>query len=421
MKRIKILIFFVLFVYTSAGANDFGSIIDNYEKGYYLRAAYLLEKIRDKDAKIYFFLGQTYFKLNKPEKARKNFLAAYYLSPASKWGKAAYENYRYFIKKSLFFSLDLSMAYDSNVSFLPDIWGEKPGAFYADIYLSSEWFPADFASIKYSYSRYQYFSGIISNDSHYVAVGFYPGAASIKALSRYSAMGGTPFYFRYGGMFKTDFVEGRGEVKEYINAEYNYLDGFEASVKLKAGPPFLEISYEYTFSEAHDRKDKFTYQKATGTIYGGEYDFSEVESSKEYYLSYSYQEHRAALENRMMLSGDAAINMEGYYALKVFAGENKWFRDYWLEDTSASTWYYWDDRQGAWAESPEPAPGEPQYKSRIDNQVGGKLSLDFLAEKNTKIRVFLEYTLNISNMNDVATFNYNWSRFLGGCGVSYSF
>ena len=115
------------------------------------------------------------------------------------------------------------------------------------------------------------------------------------------------------------------------------------------------------------------------------------------------------------------MNLSGAYLLKTFLDENIWYRDYWIEDTSSGKWYYWSDKEGDWVESSPSAPGEKQSVLRKDNRIKAKLSLNYGLNENTTLRIFYRYTLNNSTMDDIANFNYNWSKGEFGGGLSYGF
>lgn len=422
MRLLMTIIFFLAgSMQLFGGEADIDDVIAVYNKGEYIKAAYVLEGFSEKDAKIYFFLGQSYYKGGDIEKARENFLAAYYLEPDSKWGRAAYKNYKHIFKKALYFAVDLGLMYDSNISYLPDIEYAGSSAFLADAYISAVLYPSEFISMKYSYSRNQYFSGLSSNDSHFLGADIFMGPVEAEAMASYSLVGGLPFYFMYGGGAETEFLEAGIRIKKYINPEYDYLDGYKGTAKLKVDLFGVGLSYEYGYNEARDLQKNFTYLQHSGSVYDSDYDFAEIESDREYFLSQSYQSHEISVKKDIPVNGSVVLSLEGNYAFELYSDENKWYRDYWLKDVIQSKWYYWSDEHNDWIESAEAAPGEIKTALRKDNRAGAAAVLNYIVDKNTQMRFFLEYTINISTMDDVASFNYNWSKIQAGAALTYNF
>ena len=175
-KNIAFSLIIIVMLSIYAYSNDIEYIIEQYKNGNYEQAAELLESIKNKDARIYYYIGLSYFKAGDKKLAKKYFLSAYYIAPKSHWGKAAYKNYIYLAKDKLHFLLISGLSYDSNASNLPDEGSEGTGETFVDSYFKSSYNFLSFGSVFYSYSRKQYFSDdISSDDNHNLGLELYKG------------------------------------------------------------------------------------------------------------------------------------------------------------------------------------------------------------------------------------------------------
>lgn len=174
---------------------EFDRIITEYRNGNFKKAVRLIERIKDKNARVYYYLGLAYFKAGIKEKAKKNFLIAYYISPKSRWGKAAYKNYVSIARKPFNFLILAGLNYDSNISYYPDPdTYTDAGGVLGDIYFRAGWNFVSFSSIYYAYSRDQYFTDTPSNDSHTFKLKFFKGRNELYLDSSYSMVGSNPYY-----------------------------------------------------------------------------------------------------------------------------------------------------------------------------------------------------------------------------------
>ncbi len=395
-------------------------IIVQYKNGNYRQALQSFYTLEEKDARIYYFMGLTYYKAGRKEDARRSFLSTYYLSPDSRWGRAAYKNYRYLTGKKFYFNVLAGLSYDSNVSHLPDIQENSPSALILDASFSAKTNLTGYSSLGYIYSRNQYLSGISPSDSHSLSLKIFKGPAELSGGASYAIVAGDPFYLNTRGELKLWFLRFRAVNRDYLNGEYDYLQGYELSAGVNKNIHGMELGYSYTCNEADDLKKKFKYWQHTGTPEDGEYDFEEIESDKDYALSYTYDAHRITLSRRFYIDGKNSLKAYGAYEMRTYTGDNYWYRDYWIEGSDGA--YYWDDKESEWVESDEPAPGIRQEESqRKESRITTGFTLTNKIDRNTSLDLFLEYTLNRSNIEDIASFNYNWSKAVLGARINYGF
>ncbi|MFW6134687.1 MAG: hypothetical protein ACOC5R_03845 [Elusimicrobiota bacterium] len=420
-KIIFVFLLLVFSIFPYAQAEIINKVIMNYRAENYMQAVELLERIENKNAKIYYYLGLSYFKAGYKDKARKCFLTAYYLSPESKWGKAGYKNFAHLNKKIFHFNAFANLSYDSNVSYSPDIEQAGYSSALLNVNLSGKLNFARFASANYSYLRNFYLSDIENNDTHSLSMDLFKDKAEFSVGSSYSTMGGSPFYYTWEGNIRFGIFSAGIKRKEYINQSYDYLDGYEISGSLYGRVSQVGLGCEFEYNQAEDLNKDFIYWKHTGTVDDEEYDFEKVESSEEYFLSNSYYSGKIFLNRRFIADEKTTFNISASYMIKDFMDKNYWYRDYWIYDSSLNEWYFWSDKQEKWIESDEPAPGEKQSIMRKDNRIKARVSMNYNLDKNTMLNIFYEYSVNSSSMDDVASYNYNWSKGVLGVGVNYGF
>ena len=400
---------------------EFDRIITEFRNGNFKMAAQLLEGIKEKDARVYYYLGLAYFKAGVEEEAKKNFLLAYYSDPKSRWGKAAYKNYVYIVRKPFNFLILAGLNYDSNISHHPDpdtFTGE--GGMLGDIYFRSGWNFASFSSIYYAYSRDQHFTDTPSNDAHTLRLKFFRGRNELSLDSSYSMVGGVPYYQANRLGVKGGFFALSGRIKDYNNT-YDHLDGYDISGSLFKKLSGITLSYRYTINEAKDREDDFSYHKSTGTP--GQrrpYVFREVKTSTKYFLSSSYNSHEIKASMPFIVGDNTTIDVSFGYQLRSYSPENYYYRSLWLNDIAARKWYYWDGEKGRWVESGAPL-GKKTVKSREDHRINIKASMRYKIDRNLAMDGFIQYINNRSNMGAGDISNYNWNKVILGLGMRYNF
>ncbi|MGM0441362.1 MAG: tetratricopeptide repeat protein [Elusimicrobiota bacterium] len=420
MKKIFITAWILLIPFTVFGQEkNLESIITAYKNGNYYEAVKLLRDVEQKNARIYYYMGLTNYKLGREERAKKNFLAAYYISPASRWGKAAYKNYRYMTKKLFHYDIIPTISYDSNVNYTPDVIESTTGAALLELYLTGKLNLTRYLNFRYSYSRNQYFKDIDNSDSHTVNMKLFKGPAELTLNSSYSNVGGSPFYIIYGAKAGLKNIELGGRKKEYLDEASSYLDGYSLTGKVSVDISKVRLSYGYEYNQARDLKEEFSYYKHTGSIDDREYDFKEQESDKEYFLSYTHRSHSLRVQRGFVVDDKATVRFSGEYEFKDYIGKNRWYRNYWIENSTDS--YYWSDSEEKWIESSVRAPGEEQSKNREDHRIKGKISYNYDIDRDMTLTVTGEYAINRSNMDDIASFNYNWTKRKLGASLNYDF
>lgn len=420
-KKIPLLIFCL----AAAGlvrANEtvYKEVIENFRAGNYMKATTLLESIKPKDAGVYYYLGLAYFRRGDRRKAASNFLAAYYVSADSKWGRAALENYRHLTRKLFSFDTRAFLAYDGNVSYSPDIKGVGESSLLLDLYASGAYHPADFAALRYAYSGWHYLSGLPSMDGHSASAEFYGGFWRAGVSASHFTSGGSAFYGASGVSAQAGFLGAGVSQKKYYDALYDYLDGREIYGRLGYNISGVDLSYTYADNSARNLERDFTYRKHTGSIEDEEYKFNEVKTSEKYSVSHTYDSHTLSAGKSFAASDEVTIRVSGSYSIKNFRGANEWYREHWIEDTSTAKWYYWAGSY--WQESSSAAPGAKQtVAARRDGVLSARISASQSIGKGTLFTVFYEHTANSSNINDGGGLNYNWSKGVFGAGVTYGF
>ncbi len=422
MRRLLFIVCLLVMPFTVFGQEEtFDEVVRAYKSGNYREAVKLLEALEQKDDKIHYYLGLSYYKLGMEERAKRNFLAAYYIAYDSQWGQAAVKNYRHLSKKIFHFNIVPSFSYDSNVNYTPETEEKTAGAALLNLYMSGKFNITSFSNFRYSYGRNQYLKDIDSSDSHSLNLNFSGMAAELNLITRYSSVGGRPFYWIYGADagFKNLKLEARK--KEYLDQDSSYLEGYRLSGKLSTDIFGIRLSYGYDYNRAEDLEEEFVYWKHTGSIEDSEYDFEKIEDSGiDYFLSYTHQSHSLSAGKVFSIDDDTTVRLSGEYMRRNYRGENTWYRNYWVEDTSEGKNYYWDD---GWVESDsgEEIPGKKQTQTRKDNRVTGRISYNHNLERDLTLGVDLEYTLNSSNMDDIASYNYNWTKGKLGVNLNYGF
>ncbi len=416
MKKIiasSLIIIVMLSIYSYS--NDIEYIIKQYKNGNYEQTAKLLESIKNKDARIYYYTGISYFKAGNEKKAKKYFLFAYYIAPKSRWGKAAYKNYVYLAKDMLHFLLTSGFGYDSNAFNSPDESSQGTGEPFADLYLKSSYNILPFGSLSYSYSRNQYFSDdISSNDNHRLGLELYKGNNELYVGSSYSARKGNPLnitetisYRKKLFGFKTGF---RAVNRTYYD-KYEYLTGFMLSGSILKKLGNTDIEYSYSITDANAKK-VFAYV-ATGTT--KDYTFSKEKSVK-YFLSSSYNQHLIRIGNRFKLNKKISLKVSSSYRYKIYTDKNHWYKKYWLATDDVIT-HYRDSENTKWKKS----PFEKSKKSRKDSRLALKIYIIYRISHNTDIKIAYLYEQNISNMVAGDIYDYNWSKSIPTITLYYNF
>ncbi|MFC2060959.1 hypothetical protein ACFLUV_00435 [Elusimicrobiota bacterium] len=404
-----------------AYSDDIDMIIGQYKNGNYEQAAELLESIKNKDARIYYYMGLSYFKAGNKKMAKKYFLSAYYIAPKSRWGKAAYKNYVYLAKDKLHFLLISGLSYDSNASNLPDEGSEGTGETYADLYFKSSYNILSLGSVSYSYSRNQYFSDdISSDDNHNLGLGLYKDNNELYVGTSYSTLEGIPLNITENISYRRGLLGFKAVNKTYYD-EYDHLTGFELSGNLRKKLGNTNIEYSYLIADAKDINEYFTYQVAEGTSEDIEYVFSEVATVFKYFLSSSYNSHLVRIGNRFKLNNKTTVRISSSYRIKTYTDTNYWYNKYWLNDTGAGIWYYYDPENEEWIESPVMPPGERLEKLRKDSKLDLKICIIHRLSHNADIEIAYLYEQNTSNMNAGDIYDYNWNKGIPAIKIYYSF
>jgi len=404
-------------VYSSENSN----FIELYKSGKYAQAAEVLEKLKNKDSKIYCYLGQAYFKAGNKAKAKKYFLTAYYLAPKSSWGKAAYKNYICLIKRKLNFTLAGGINYDPNISNLPEDVDLMEREAFSDLYFKSLFSVIPSGSLSYSYSRNQYFTANVSHDDrHSIGMDLYKKGNEFNVTASYAALDGAPLYVAENIGYRKGMLGLEVGSKRYYG-EYEYLNGYELSGSLLKKIKNVNIEYKCLVAEAEDLKEYFIYQSAEGTLSDAEYEFTEAETGAEYFLSSSYLMHQINAGRKFRINKKITLNISSGCRTKIYNDKNYWYSKYWLHDAASGIWYYYDSENEEWNESALSPPGKRYETLRRDTKLDMKISAVYIVGDNADIEIAYLYENNISNMDSRDIYNYNWSKGVPSVRFNYSF
>lgn len=410
MKRIFLLLL-ILAVTSPVLAQDvdFNIFIREYKQGNYIDAILYLEDIEEKDAKIYYFLGLSYFKAGLKFLSKDSFLEAYRINPDSYWGRAAYENYKYLQGKRFNLFASLGLGYDSNISFIPDDKPEGNDDIFVEAYVKGTYNLSGFSDFSYTYSRENFLSEDSNDDSHIIQLGFFKDSNKLSLNASYTSFDGEALYFKTGFEAKGPFLGFSAESRKSLDDSYDHIEGYKLSGSLFKSIKGIRLKYIYGHNETEDLLEDFSYFKTTGTLYDIS-DFTEIETSKEMFLSSSYSFHKFKAGKSIPLGDQTNLDISSTYQLRLYYPENYWYREYWLEDTTSSTWYYWDSKENDFIETSSLPPGDKITKKRKDKRFDAVISIYNALNSNITLELSYQYIINSSTMDEGDIVNYNWHK-----------
>ncbi|MFC2091779.1 hypothetical protein ACFLTD_03315, partial [Elusimicrobiota bacterium] len=261
-------------------------IISNFRDNKYYTAAGKLEDIKEKDAKIYYYLGLSYFKAGNKILAKKYFLYSYYLDPMSRWGRASYKNYMYLIRYEWRFSASTDIGYDSNVIYLTDEFiSNDAGSFFAGMYFSSSYRFSTAGTLKYYYKRNEYFDDNFQDeDKHNLTVSLRKNTNELSVVTSYATLAGDYFYTALSGKYSGKVFNVSIMGKDY-EKEYSYLDGYELSLSLYKNIYGFYSVYSYLYNNVKDISEPAYFMYVTASPDANVYDFEEIVSEDNYFIS----------------------------------------------------------------------------------------------------------------------------------------
>ena len=399
---------------------DLTIFIQEYKQGNYIDAILYLEDIKEKDAKIYYFLGLSYFKAGLRFLSNDSFLEAYRISPDSYWGRAAYENYKYLQGKRFSFFASLGLGYDSNISFIPDDKPEGNDDIFVEAYAKGTYKFSDFSDFSYAYSREDFLSEDSNDDSHIIQLGFFKNRNRLSLDASYASFNGEALYFKSGVEAKGTFLGLSAERINSLDDSYDHIEGYRLSGSLFKSIKGIRLKYIYGHNEAEDLFEDFSYFKTTGTLYDIS-EFTKIETSKEMFLSSSYSFHKFKAGKSIPLGDQTNLDISSTYQIRLYYPENYWYREYWLEDTTSGTWYYWDSQENDFAETSSIPPGDKITKRRKDKKFDAIISVYKALNNNITLELSYQYIVNSSTMGEGDIVNYNWHKNLISTCISYRY
>ncbi len=422
MRKIILLLLLIIPASVLAQNVDFSIFIQEYKRGNYIDAILYLEDIEKKDAKTYYFLGLSYFKAGLNFLAKDSFLEAYRTSPDSYWGRASYENYKYLQVKDKRFSLFASMGlgYDSNISFIPEDKPEGNDDIFFEAYVRGIYNLSSFSELSYAYSRENFISEDSSDDSHIIKLGFSKASNRISLGTSYTSFDGESLYFKTSADAKGPFYGFLAESRKSLDDSYDHIEGYKLSGSLFKSIEGIRLKYVYGRNEAEDLLEDFSYFKTTGTLYDIS-DFKEIETNKEMFLSSSYNFHIFKAGKSIPLGDQTNLDISSTYQVRLYYPENYWYREYWLENTTSGTWYYWDHKENDFVETSSPPPGDRIIEKRKDRRFDTAISIYRNLNSNITLELSYQYIVNSSTMDEGDIVNYNWHKNLITTCLNYRY
>ena len=417
MRKTTILIFLLFSAFGPLWADQdiYHNAVILFKTGDYEAAAGELEKTKDKDSKIYYYLGLSYFKAGKKDLAKNRFLRSYYYDPGSKWGKSSYKNYLYLVRYKWNFYAYSGFSYDSNVSYLPEeLESSDSGSWIADTFVRSSFRFSTPGRLHYSYKRMDYFNKEIPDeDIHKLGTAFLSGTDTLVLLISYSTLGGENYYLSGFTGYTGSFFRLGALLKTYAD-EYDYLDGYELSLTLFRSISGIQAEYSFLYNGASDISGLFVYDYSEDSIASQDISFEEYATDKNYSVSYSYMSNSLGVEKYVPLGRRLSLKFSPYYQVKTYTGKTVMYYNYWLYDTDSGRYYYFSETDNRWVPSDDAPPGVPLDKMRVDSKITLRLSLNFRIRWSLHVELFDTYEIKRSNIGNGDIYDYNWEKNTSG-------
>ncbi|MBI4656638.1 MAG: hypothetical protein HY746_07825 [Elusimicrobia bacterium] len=413
--RKKVLkLFILLFLPTFLSAQSFDDVVSEFKKGNYREGVKIMETFKEKDERIYYYLGLLNYKAGKREVAKKYFLMSYIKSPKSVWGKASHKNYISLSKKKAYFLLALGAYYDTNVSYIPEIEPQDQNDAYFDTYFRAKLNLVPNWNCQYNYSGSFYTEYPDNNfQNHTFRTEYRKGNKELSTNVSHGISGGESFYNLGGLSFRWSVLEIGGKVKKFEKV-YDYLSGEELGLSLTLPFKFVNVRYSYKLNNAQDKEREFKYYVTEGTT---------VEKSAKCFLPSSYHAHDLTIRKFFAITKEVSLNVSIAGEIKKYKKDSYGYspkKNQWKKD---GVWYYYDYAVDGWVKSDlGPPPGKLySEKMRQDNKITIGLGLSYSLSKNSILDFSADFIKNMSNFTKDDITNYNWNKYGIGLKASYYF